>query len=76
MKKWTQLYEKIILRAAKIGGFILDSGKFMEVHRKQMASSDGYFEVFSDTHRSNTKCNSPISSGSKENTALTLFVPF
>ncbi len=34
MKKWAKLSEKDFLRAAKIGDFILDSGNFMEVHRK------------------------------------------
>jgi hypothetical protein len=34
MKKGTLLCEKIFLRAAKIGDFILDLGNFMEVHRK------------------------------------------
>ena len=34
MKKGTYLQAKNFLIAAKIGDFILDSGKFMEVHRK------------------------------------------
>jgi hypothetical protein len=34
MKKGAQLCEKNFLRDAKIGDFILDSGNFMEVHRK------------------------------------------
>jgi len=33
-EKGAQLCEKNLLRAAKIGDFILDSGNFMEVHRK------------------------------------------
>jgi len=55
MKKVAQLRVKKFLRVAEIGDFILDSGNCMEVHRKQMASSDRYFEVLLSTLRLNAK---------------------